>query len=93
MSTFTRGDMQYSYRWTARPEDNPNFRRGSDYMNFNREEGYEVLYVINHFLDSKNLKSAASGQKAERLIHHKLPSRVFTHTELYEWLSQRWQVI
>jgi hypothetical protein len=90
MATFTRGDMQYSYQWTARPEDNPNFRRGSDYRNFNRNEGYEVLFVINEFLDLKGLKSVPSGQKAEKLIHDKLPSRVFTHRELYRWLNENW---
>lgn len=90
MSIFTKADMLYSYRWTARPEDNPNFRKGSDYRNFNRSEGYEVLFTINEFLMMRGLTSAASGQKAEKLIHEKLPSLVFSHAGLYTWLAQHW---
>lgn len=90
MATFKQSDMQYSYRWTARPEDNPNFRKGSDYRNFNRNEGYELLFTINEFLSKRGLTSAASGQKAEKLIKEKLPSRVFTHSELYKWLTDKW---
>ena len=90
MAVFKKSDMQYSYRWSARPEDNPNFRKGSDYRNFNRSEGYELLFTINEFLSKKGLTSAASGQKAEKLIHDKLPSQVFTHSELYKWLNDKW---
>lgn len=90
MAIFNRSDMQYTYRWTARPEDNPNFRKGSDYRNLNRSEGYEMLFVVNEFLKLKGLTSTASGQKVENLIKGKLPSRVFSHTELYSWLTSHW---
>lgn len=78
------------YRWTAGPEDNPNFRNGLDHFEFNRKEGYEVLYTINKFLEKKGLSGTAAGQKTERLIHHDLPSRTFTHSELWDWLKAKW---
>lgn len=82
--------MQYNYRWAARPKDNPNFRKGSDYRNLNRSEGYEILFAINEFLKLKGLTSITSGQKAEKLIKEKLPSRTYSHTELYKWLNEHW---
>lgn len=90
MSVFKQSDMQYNYRWTARPEDNPNYRKGADYHELNRSEGYEMLYAINNYLNKKGLVSASSGQKAERLIKEKLPSHTYTHTELYRWLDNNW---
>jgi hypothetical protein len=91
MPTFNKGDMRYPYRWTAKPSDNPKFRKGPDYRNFNRTQGYEVLFLINNYLKLRRLKSTSSGQKAEQLIKEKLPSRIFTHQEIYEWLTENWQ--
>ena len=88
---YTRSDMVYhDYRWTARPEDNPNFRNGLDHIEFNRREGYEVLYTINQFMIKNNLSSTSSGQKAEKLIHDELPSKIFTHGEVWIWLNTKW---
>ena len=64
MPTFTKGDMRHDYRWTASPNDNAKFRKGPDYRNFNRSQGYEVLFLINEFLKLSRLKSVASAQKA-----------------------------
>jgi len=46
--------------------------------------------MINKFLDSKSLTSVGSGNRAETLIHDKLPSYVFKQTELMEWLKEKW---
>ena len=88
---YSRSEMVYhDYRWTARPEDNPNFRGGADHVEFNRKEGYEVLYTINKFMEKNGLSSTMAGQKAERLIHDELPSRTYTHSELWVWLKSKW---
>lgn len=82
--------MQYVYSWTTTGSDDPKLKGEPDSSLFNRKEGYEVLYMINKFLDSKSLTSVASGEKAETLIHDKLPGRVFKQTELMQWLRDNW---
>lgn len=90
MSVYKRSDMLYSYSWTTTGSDSPKLRGKPDSALFNRGEGYEVLYMINQFLESKSLISVSSGNKAETLIHEKLPGKIFSQVALMEWLKDNW---
>lgn len=82
--------MMYSYNWTSGHSDNPKLRGEPDNSLFNRSEGYEVLYIINKFLNKRGLISVGSGNKAERLLHEKLPSKIYTQVEVIAFLTKHW---
>ena len=90
MPTLKRSDLLYTYRWNASPEEDPNFMRYPEHSIFNRSEGYEVLYTINKYLEKHGLVTIGDGRKAEELIQSKLPSKSFTHIELWRWLKINW---
>src|SRR5687767_11809621 len=90
MLLFTKSDMAYTYRWMYRPEQHSHFPLGPDYRFFNRNEGYEVLFVINEYLVNKDLHNTKSGKKLEKMLHDHLPHRDFNHTDLFRWIDKNW---
>ena len=56
MGSFKQSDMLYDdgryYKWSAKEnQDNPTIRSGTDSIQLNRTEGYEVLHFINSLGD------------------------------------------
>lgn len=81
---FKSSELFYrDYKWTAHPDDNPKVTGPPDSTLFNRHEGYEVLYLINHL----PVSSQAEGQKAEKLIREKLPSTIRSQVDVKTWLK------
>jgi len=90
--SFTKANMLYNhYSWTALPGDNPKISGVPDSTLFNRNEGYEVLYLINRFMTDNNLKNVESGQKIERMIRTGLPGDVRGQKNVVEWLVKNWK--
>jgi hypothetical protein len=90
--SFTKANMLYNhYSWTALPGDNPKISGVPDSTLFNRNEGYEVLYLINRFMSDNNLKNVESGQKIERMIRTGLPGDVRGQKNVVEWLTKNWK--
>lgn len=79
------------YSWTVLPGDNPKISGVPDSTLFNRNEGYEVLYLINRFMSDTNIKNVESGQKIERMIRTGLPSDVRGQKNVVEWLIKKWK--
>lgn len=44
-------DLKCEYSWTAIPGDNPKVTGEPDSTRFSRNEGYEVIYLINELCD------------------------------------------
>lgn len=89
--SYTKSDMVYSdYRWSSGSEDNPNLKGEPDHSLFSRHEGYEMLYLINAYLKKKGLTSDASGEKAEKLLHDKLPSNRHSQINAIKFLDDNW---
>lgn len=90
--SFTKTNMLYNhYSWTALPGDNPKISGVPDSTLFNRNEGYEVLYLINRFMSDNSLKNVESGQKIERMIRTGLPGDVRGQKNVVEWLTKNWK--
>jgi hypothetical protein len=90
--SFTKTNMLYNhYSWTALPGDNPKISGVPDSTLFNRNEGYEVLYLINRFMNDNSLKNVESGQKVERMIRTGLPGDVRGQKNVVEWLIKNWK--
>ena len=56
------------YRWSAYPTGDPRVtgKPGSTFLN--RQEGYEMVYFIDRYMVSQNLKQKDSGQKIEKFL-------------------------
>lgn len=78
------------YSWTTLPGDNPKITGEPDSNLFNRNEGYEVLYLINKFLVKHGLANIASGQKLERIIRSGLPGDIRSQNNVMTWLYSNW---
>ena len=88
MGNFTRHDLQRHYYWTTSPGDSK-LRGEPDSSLLNRQEGYEVLYMINRLMDSRGVTSVSSGQKIERMIHA-TPSHLRSQEHVKSWINANW---
>jgi hypothetical protein len=86
MTTFNKSGMHYTdYKWSAYPSDDPRITGKPDSTLFNRNEGYEVLYLINKMVTTK-----AEGEKMEKMIRKYLPSDVRSQENVQEWIKANW---
>lgn len=79
-------DLQYDYSWTVYKNDDPEVTGKPDSMKFNRNEGYEVLYLINKIAENLGQDKKSFGKKVEELINEKLPNDIVLQKEVYIWL-------
>ena len=91
MALMKSSDLKYTYSWTAIPPDDPRVKGKPDSTMFNRHEGYEVLYLINHMADENNFKEKESGYKLERMIHDHLPSDIRSQENVKTWIVNNWK--
>jgi hypothetical protein len=83
----SKSDLLYKdYSWTAIQGDNPKITGVPDSTLFNRHEGYEVLYLINHFA----LRNMGDANKLEKMIKNELPSDVRSQANVKNWLTENW---
>ena len=55
---------------------------------FNKEEGNEVVYLINRLMGIWDYRFSNTGNKMEKLIHDKLPETVIKQEEVQLWLKE-----
>lgn len=90
MGLINKNDLKYNYSWTAIDGDNPKIKGKPDSTLFNRNEGYEVLYLINKLAEIWNWKKKASCLKLEKMIKEYLPSNYRSQENVKKWLAENW---
>ena len=92
MYLFTTADMQFGdYRWTNFPENDPRISGLPDKTRFNRNEGHEMLYLINQLAILWHLKQKCSCLKIERMIKEAMPERLVKQEVIMEWVRKNWE--
>ena len=86
---FNRSDLVYPYSWQHTSSDNPKLRGEPDHSEFNRTEGYEVLYMINKIMESRGTFSLTDGKKIERMLKEH-PSNLRSQLHVKEWINSNW---
>ncbi|TDV98032.1 hypothetical protein BDK62_10464 [Halomonas alkaliantarctica] len=87
MANFTQTNMSLDhYDWTAAPSDDPHVTGEPDSTLFNRQQGYEVLYMLNMVLSASAPISAL--HKGEKLIRDELPGDTRKQLDVKKWLDQ-----
>lgn len=88
MSLIEKGDLQYDYQWTSHPGENPMHEGSPDSNLFNREEGYEVLELINEYAERTDIEDKEKALEIERHLHESLGRDVTTQRSVMEWLDE-----
>lgn len=92
MALFNKTDMTYrGYQWTTYPNDNRKITGIPDDTTFNRNEGYEVLYLINTVANGLKLNEVRDCQKMEIMIHEGLPYDIIIQVEVKNWIAANWE--
>lgn len=88
MILFSRRNLIYSdYKWTSYVTSDPRIHGKPDNTFFDREEGNEVVYLINKLMLLWDYRFSNTGNKMERLIHDSLPSSIQTQEEVRDWVK------
>jgi hypothetical protein len=84
-------ELKYKYSWMAIPADDPRVSGKDGNTLFNRQDGYEVLSMINRVAAENHLKEKVLGHKMEMMIHDHLPKKIFSQGSVKKWLAQNWE--
>ncbi len=88
MILFSRKNLHYSdYKWTTYLQNDPHVNGKPDSTIFNREEGNEMVYLINKLMIFWDYRFTNSGNKMEILIHDKMPENISSQEEVLQWLK------
>jgi|KBSMisStaDraftv2_1062788.scaffolds.fasta_scaffold67335_5 hypothetical protein len=86
MDIYDRKDLLFDdYEWTE-PLTHVKLQGSPDRNMFNRNEGYNVLYIINYACGILNCKTKIEAGRMEILLHEKLPLEVKSQNSVSSWL-------
>jgi len=89
MILFSRRNLFYTdYKWSTYVQNDPKVYGRPDETSFNKEEGNEVVYLINKLMALWDYRFTNTGNKMEKLIHDKLPPEILKQEEVQLWLKQ-----
>lgn len=84
MSLIEKGDLQHDYSW---PSDNPGSNpKDADSNLFDRENGKEVLHIINEYAKEENITDKKRALEIETKLHNNLSRDVSTQRDVFDWL-------
>jgi hypothetical protein len=88
MILFSRRNLHYSdYKWSAYPHNDPHVYGKPDATIFDKEEGNEMVYLINRLMILWDYRFANSGNKIEKLIHDLMPAEIHAQDEVQNWVK------
>jgi hypothetical protein len=89
MILFAKSNLFYKdYSWTLYQKNDPRISGKPDGTAFNRNEGYEMIYLINNLMVLWSYRFVNTGNKIEKLIHDKLPEDQANQEEVKDWIEQ-----
>lgn len=91
MPLIDRSDLNFDYTWTSEPGNNARNRPqtiGSTKSSFfRRNEGNEVLSLINEYADDHEIRDKQEALEIEQLLREKLGEEDMTRDEVRAWLD------
>jgi hypothetical protein len=92
MEQIRRDNLRYSYNWRPIPEDDPRISGEPDSTLFNRNEGLEILFIINTYREKYGLSDLSQCEIIERIIKEVVPRNFRSQIHVFEWLEQNLQL-
>lgn len=91
MILYKKNDLVFSdYKWTAFPKDSPKISGELDDTHFDKQEGNEVLFLINKISELWGFERKTSGERLEKLIKLHLPENLKVQKEIRKWINDNW---
>ena len=88
MILFSRRNLFYTdYKWSNYTPNDPHVNGRPDETPFNKEEGNEMVYLINKLMALWDYRFTNTGNKMEKLIHDKMPVDISTQEQVQQWLK------
>jgi hypothetical protein len=88
MILFSRRNLHYTdYKWTSYIQNDPRVTGRPDHTAFSKDEGNEMVYLINKLMMMWDYRFANTGNKMEKLIHDKLPAEITSQEDVQNWLK------
>jgi hypothetical protein len=88
MILFSKRNLHYSdYKWSAYPHNDPHVYGKPDATPFDKEEGNEMVYLINRLMILWDYRFANTGNKIEKLIHDQLPADINLQEDVQTWVK------
>jgi len=91
MDTFGKNDLIYDYSWSDYNKDDPRVSGVPDSTPFNKNEGEEIVYLINYLSEHLAWSVEEFGAKVERLLHEHLPEDEISQKETIQWIKKNWK--
>ncbi|WP_207515280.1 hypothetical protein [Longitalea luteola] len=82
---FLKEHLRHSYEWTSGLNHSIQ-NNEPDRRIFDRFNGYQVLFIINHFGKSLGKLTFTDGARIEELISTQLPLEVKSELSVFNWL-------
>ena len=90
MALINKNELYYQYSWKVLVGDDPSISGEPDSTLLNRNEGYEMLYLINKFSEKHGFRNVQSAIKVERLIKEHVPTEIRSQVDIVRWLETNW---
>ena len=90
MAIFTKEDLVNTYNWPANGASNPKLKGRPDSSLFNRQDGFEVLYMIQQCMEDWDMHAVSSGKLIEKLIN-KAPTNIKSQAHVKNWIDENWK--
>lgn len=88
MILFSRRNLHYTdYKWSTYNQNDPRVNGKPDATPFTKDEGNEVVYLINKLMILWDYRFTNTGNKMEKLIHDQLPSEIVMQHDVQEWIK------
>lgn len=91
MPVLVKSELKYTYSWTAIGNADPKVSGEPDSTLLNRNEGYEVLYLINKLADRWGFEDKEDGLRIEHLIHS-APNSSHSQEKIKAWVLSNWSI-
>lgn len=79
-----------NYSWTNFEEGDPRISGNLDSTTFNRNEGNEMLYIIQKLIEIWKLEDRKSVRKLEKMIFKFLPDEIVKQEDVKNWVRNHW---
>lgn len=90
MNIIKKSELIYEYNWKLFNEGDPKITGELDRTRFNRNEGYEVIYLINKLAKSWAFEGLTTAHKMEKMIKDELPLNIYHQSAIATWISKNW---
>ena len=87
MHDFLKRDLLGSYNWPLNGNDNPKLKDEPDDSEMDRQNGFEILYLIKKIMQAHACTSIDQGHEIERMIMV-APAHLKTQREIMEWIER-----